>query len=410
VTSSRHQEGRPARIELGRALAASGDLTDDWRKAFDAVDRAAFLPELMWPFDMATSRSTSVDLGSDPEDWYAYADSDVPITTQWDDGAHRGPEPGRVATSSSSMPSVVFAMLADLHLGEDMSVLEIGTGTGWSAGLMTHRLGDGAVTTVEVDADVADRARTALDDAGLRPEVVTADGLAGHPGNAPYDRVIATCGMRSIPYEWIAQTAPGGLIVAPWGTHYGNRDTVVALTVAADGTGAHGHFTRAVEFMKARAQRLVRAAHASYLPDGFPGDATVTTTTLTAADGFADRFGDFAFAAGLRVPGCAWAADERDGDHSVWWYSLTDRSWAAVLFRRGAANSTVHQSGARRLWDEVEAAWQWWTARDRPGPERFGLTVTAGGHRAWLDDPRDSWPLPAVPAAAPPRTPANTDG
>ncbi|WP_269855248.1 hypothetical protein [Streptomyces sp. RPT161] len=137
----------------------------------------------------------------------------------------------------------------------------------------------------------------------------------------------------------------------------------------------------------------MRPPHSAYLPGGFPGDATATTTTLTAADGFADRFGPFAFAAGLRVPDCAWAADERDGDHSVWWYGLTDRSWAAVLFRRGAHESTVYQSGPRRLWDEVEAAWHWWTGEGRPSPERFGLTVTREGQRGWLDDPENSWRL-----------------
>lgn len=391
MTSSTSEEGRPTRAELGRALQRKGVLTDDWRPAFHAVDRAAFLPDLMWPYDMATSTSTAVDRTTDPDSWYAHADRDEPITTQWDDGAHTGPAPGRVATSSSSMPGVVLAMLGDLDLREGMSVLEIGTGTGWSAGLMTHRLGGTGVTTVEVDAQVADRARRSLAGAGLRPLVITGDGLAGHPPGAPYDRTVATCGMRSIPYAWIEQTAPGGLVVAPWGTHYANADAVVRLTVAGDGRSARGRFTRSVEFMKARAQRLTRAAHSAYLPGGFPGDATVTTTTLTAADGFADRFGAFAFAAGLRVPACAWAAGERDGDHSVWWYGLTDRSWAAALFRRGAATSTVHQSGPRRLWDEVEAAWHWWDGRGRPAPDRFGLTVTARERLAWLDDPEEAW-------------------
>ncbi|MEU6173971.1 protein-L-isoaspartate(D-aspartate) O-methyltransferase [Streptantibioticus parmotrematis] len=377
---------RPTRQELGRALRASGALGQEWAPAFEAVDRAAFLPDVMWPYDMATGASTTVDRRADPDAWYAHADRDVPITTQWDDGAHEGPAPGRVATSSSSMPSIVFRMLDDLAPADGMRVLEIGTGTGWTAGLMAYRLGGRGVTSVEVDAAVADRARTALRSLDLAPQVLTADGLLGHPAATPYDRTIATCGMRRIPYAWIEQTAPGGLVVAPWGTAYANRDTVVVLTVAPDGRSASGRFRRAVEFMKARSQRTTRPPHAAYLPDGFPGDATATTTTLTADDGFADRFGAFAFAAGLRVPRCAWAADERDGDHSVWWYGLDgDRSWAAVLFRGGAKEATVHQSGPRGLWDEVAAAWQWWDAAGRPAPDRFGLTVTREGAWAWLD-------------------------
>ncbi|MDG9701400.1 hypothetical protein [Streptomyces sp. DH37] len=51
------------------------------------------------------------------------------------------------------------------------------------------------------------------------------------------------------------------------------------------------------------------------------------------------------------------------------------------------------QSGPRRLWDETEAAHRRWRERGRPGYERFGLTVTPRGQRAWLDDPADSWPV-----------------
>lgn len=53
------------------------------------------------------------------------------------------------------------------------------------------------------------------------------DGLYGFPPSAPYDRVVATCGLRSVPQSWIRQTTPGGLTVTPWGTHCVNRDAVV---------------------------------------------------------------------------------------------------------------------------------------------------------------------------------------
>ncbi|MFC7470491.1 hypothetical protein ACFQVA_27485 [Actinomadura keratinilytica] len=83
-------------------------------------------------------------------------------------------------------------------------------------------------------------------------------------------------------------------------------------------------------------------------------------------------------------------AGKRGGARPVWFYGLTDRSWACVMFRDGAA-ARVWQSGPRRLWDEAEAALTWWEERGRPGHERFGLTVTAVGQSAWLDDPADSW-------------------
>ncbi|WP_420705773.1 hypothetical protein [Streptomyces sp. LaPpAH-108] len=77
----------------------------------------------------------------------------------------------------------------------------------------------------------------------------------------------------------------------------------------------------------------------------------------------------------------------------MWFYGLTDRSWACVMFRDGRAEATVWQSGPRRLWDEVSAALDWWRAAGEPGYERFGLTVTADEQRAWLDHPKNTWSL-----------------
>lgn len=368
-------------------------MNSDWLPAFGAVDRAWFLPDVMWPYDMATQGTTTVDKAADPEGWHRYADANVPITTQWDDGEHTGPEPGKVPTSSSSMPSVVFSMLQDLDVSRGMKVLEIGTGTGWNAGLLAHRLGNGQVTTIEVDHDVATRARKALYGMGLNPTVASADGLFGYPPEAPFDRVLATCGMRSIPFSWVRQTVPGGLIVVPWGTHWANRDTVVRLTVADGNSSASGRFTTPVEFMKLRTQRLGVRNHAHYVIDDFPGGASVSTTTLTARDGFDDRFSPFGFAAGLRIPQCTHATDARGDARSVWLYSLSDRSWAAVVFQEGKPVSTVYQSGARRLWDEVEATYLWWVTQGKPSFEQFGLTITPEGQTVWLDDPANSWPV-----------------
>ncbi|MEU3463798.1 methyltransferase domain-containing protein [Streptomyces sp. NPDC006733] len=365
----------------------------DWLPAFAAVDRAAFLPDTVWPFDMATQASSVISKADDPEAWFQHADTDRPITTQWDDGNHHGCEPGRVATSSSSAPGVVFGMLQDLGVADGQRVLEIGTGTGWNTALLAHRLGGANVTSLEVDPAVGGRARDALHRAGALATVAVADGLFGYPQHAPYDRVLATCGVRDIPFAWVRQSAAGGLIVAPWGTHFSNRDAVARLTVADDVKSATGYFTGPVEFMKVRSQRLPPVRHAAYVPERFHRTADISTTTLTAQDGFDDRFGPFLFVAGLRVPHCLHAGDARGSARSDWFYSLSDLSWAAVLFQDGTPESTVYQAGPRRLWDEVEAAYDWWDGQGRPGLSRFGLTVTAEGQDAWLDDPAASWPV-----------------
>ncbi|WP_065961701.1 methyltransferase domain-containing protein [Streptomyces sparsogenes] len=380
---------RPSRKVLGRVLLESRSLSSDWAPTFAAVDRAAFLPDLMWPFDMDTATSVSVNRADDPDAWYAAVDSNIPIVTQWDDGRHTGSEPGHVSTSSSSMPSVVYAMLQDLAVDTSMRVLDVGTGTGETAGALTHRCGGRNVTTVEVDGSVSRRARERLRAAGLSPDVVVGDGFEGCPDASPFDRVLATVGLREVPGAWIRQTRPGGLILAPWGTRYSNADAVARLVVK--GESASGPFTRPVEFMKMRAQRLPAWDHGDYVPaDGFDL-ADTSTTDLAEADFVTGQYTALPFALGLRVRDCVQAvADKRDGARPVWFYGLTDRSWACVMFRDGDT-ARVWQSGPRRLWDEVEAAYLWWENRGRPEHTRFGLTVTPKGQRVWLDDPADSW-------------------
>ncbi|MYQ44623.1 methyltransferase domain-containing protein, partial [Streptomyces sp. SID4985] len=172
--------------ELGRFLLEREYLTADWLPAFAAVPRARFLPDVMWPHDMDTGTTVAVDRREQPELWTSYANADVPIVTQWDDG--RGERRGNVPTSSASMPSVVFRMLAALEVEPGHRVLEIGTGTGWNAGLLSHRLGRDSVVSVEVDPKVADAARERLSAQGLLGRVLTGDGAEGDEAGAPYDR------------------------------------------------------------------------------------------------------------------------------------------------------------------------------------------------------------------------------
>ncbi|MFU9038825.1 methyltransferase domain-containing protein [Streptomyces sp. RCH5-5] len=379
---------RPGHVALGRALMAAGVLTSDWAPAFAAVPRSAFLPDLIWPFDMAAGRSVAVCRADDPAAWRGYADdADVPVVTQWDDGEHAGTEPGAVPTSSASMPSVVFRMLGELDLRPGHKVLEIGTATCWNAALMAHRAGPGNVTTVEVDGAVATAARSAAERYGLGVRVVQGDGARGYPEGAPYDRVIATCGVRSMPYAWVTQARPGGVVVVPWGTHFGNGDAVARLVVAADGKSAAGRFAGPVEFMKLRAQRAPVINHSAYVP-GSVTNGEESATMLTEPDVLGGQFGPQRFVWGLRVPDCCHVvAEKRDGGRPVWFYGLGgDRSWACVWFQGGEA-ARVWQSGPRRLWDEVAAAHRWWVVQGRPDHTRFGLTVTADGQRVWLDDP-----------------------
>ncbi|MGW3010656.1 protein-L-isoaspartate(D-aspartate) O-methyltransferase [Streptomyces sp. NPDC001219] len=391
MTTDAHKE-RPSLDGLGRALTSSGALSSDWAPSYAAVPRSTVLPDLMWPFDMEAGRSVTVSRADDPARWQEFADSDVPIVTQWDDGKHTGTAPGHVPTSSASMPSVVFRMLRELDLQPGHQALEIGTATTWNALLMAHRAGPGCVTTVEVDRAVATTAMATVERLGIPLRVVHGDGLQGYPEAAPYDRVIATCGLRALPFAWVAQCRPGGVIVAPWGTNHSHADAVARLVVASDGQSASGAFTGPVEFMKLRSQRFVPRAHSEYVT-GSVTDGDESSTMITEAEFIGEQFGSERFVIGLRVPQCSYVeANKNDGARPVWFYGLSDNSWACVQFRDGES-ARVWQFGPRRLWDEVENAYRWWDGHGRPDTSRFGLTVTVEGQRVWLDDPAHSWPL-----------------
>ena len=126
----------------------------------------------------------------------------------------------RIPVSSSSQPSLMAIMIGALGVRRGMRVLEIGAGTGYNAALLAS-LG-AAVTSVDVQADVAGRARAALASAqieGVRVEPT--DGYAGFPPGR-FDRVIVTVGIAGVSPLWLDQLDPGGLIVAPVdhaGTH-----------------------------------------------------------------------------------------------------------------------------------------------------------------------------------------------
>ncbi|MFE2108358.1 methyltransferase domain-containing protein [Kitasatospora sp. NPDC059463] len=392
MTGGTHQEAGPR--GLASALVSSGALTPDWLPSFEAVPRELFVPDRIWPgIANGTRQHPAVHRSEDPEAWWRAVHSDIPLTTQWDDGRHHGDGLGATPTSSNSMPTMVASMLRDLDVRPGVRVLEIGTGTGWNAALLAHRLGDADVVSVEYDADVARGARRNLERAGLSPRVVEGDGREGWAEGGPYDRIIATCSVLSIPPAWLAQAAPGAVIVAPFGTEYGGEQ-IVRLTVSDDGTRAVGRFTGGSAFMRLRQQRTQRPPFADYLHGvPWPADGVRSTTTLSPRD-TGEWFQQFVI--GLAVPGAFWRAERYDDDaYTLWLYSRDKRSWASADYERGRTEYEVYQSGPRRLWTEVESAHHWWTTHGRPTHPRLGLTATPEGHTPWLDTPNH--PIPRQP-------------
>ncbi|MFI6872876.1 methyltransferase domain-containing protein [Streptomyces sp. NPDC050400] len=218
-----------ARAALVREIEESGawDTDPRWREAFESVPRHLFVPyyfvgvpggyERLWGEHPDPERR---------ERWLRGAYADQPLATRLRDGE---------LVSSSSQPSLMAKMLVDLDVRDGDRVLEIGAGTGYNAALLAHRLGDDHVTTVDLDPEITESARAHCAAAGYRPYVVTGDGARGCAERAPFDRIIATCALRSVPVVWLGQCRPGARILAPLSTG------LVALTVR-DESSAEGRF------------------------------------------------------------------------------------------------------------------------------------------------------------------------
>jgi protein-L-isoaspartate O-methyltransferase len=193
-------------------VIARGELTPAWSKAFAAVLRHRFIPDTIWITDGAGL--VPLDRHRDPHEWLQRAYAPAAVITQVDDGHPAGPgERGRYITSSASHPGVVALMLAALDAEPGRRVLEIGTGTGYHAALLAHRLGAGTVTSIEIDSRIAEHARRALASTGYPVTVITGDGAEDYSPLAPYDRIMSTAAVRQVPYAWIEQTHPGGMIL-----------------------------------------------------------------------------------------------------------------------------------------------------------------------------------------------------
>ncbi|WP_326778315.1 methyltransferase, FxLD system [Streptomyces sp. NBC_01445] len=209
-----HSTDAPARDaqELREVLIAKIDSLGSFRTsrvkdAFRTVPRHVFLPD--------------VDLET------AYAPKPV-VTKRAEDGT---------AVSSASSPNIVAKMLEQLDVRPGHRVLEIGAATGINAALIAELAGpSGSVVTIELDEDLAQRARTGLAAAGYdQVEVVCGDGALGDPNGTAFDRIIVTAGAWDISTAWWTQLAPGGRIVVPLRLHGSGLTRSLAFDHTDDG-------------------------------------------------------------------------------------------------------------------------------------------------------------------------------
>ncbi|WP_206507765.1 methyltransferase domain-containing protein [Streptomyces chrestomyceticus] len=353
------QEAARLRAKLVRTLTDAGDLTDPaWRAAFEAVPRHACVPCF---YDHA-GRTVAADDPETRDQWLTAVHENRQLVTHRTAGS---------ATSSSSMPSLMATMLEALQAADGMRVLEVGTGTGYNAALLAHRLGDDNVVTIDVSPDITGLARERLAAIGHQPLVVTGDGALGWPDKAPYDRIIVTCRLRAVPPALLRQLTEAGFILAPLG------NALARIHRTGERTAEGAFLPGGAFFMPLR-----RGADDGQ-PTRRPGlpDTAGRPARLPAAL-IADN--DFRFLVSIAVPGLTWQYDldeERKPTGARVW--APDGSLADLK-----ADGTVTEAGPRNLWSLLEAAYDTFLGAGRPGPERYGVTIDADAQRVWLDSPR----------------------
>jgi protein-L-isoaspartate(D-aspartate) O-methyltransferase len=124
-----------------------------------------------------------------------------------------------------SQPYVVAYMTEQLQVRSDHRVLEVGTGSGYQAAVLSRLARE--VITLERYRTLADSARSRLKTLGYTNiEVLLGDGLRGEPMRAPFDRIVVTAAAESVPQALVEQLAEDGIMVLPLGRHGGPQDLV----------------------------------------------------------------------------------------------------------------------------------------------------------------------------------------
>jgi len=366
--------GRAAR--LSATVAAAAGVDPEWAVVFARVPRHLFVPRV-YP----SGEPGHVLDATTPDRWLDVVYSDTSLTTQC--ALTPGTEDLWQPTSSSTRPSLMARMLTLLNARPGHRVLEVGTGTGYNAAILSHRLAADNVASIDIGPELVEAARARLGQLGHHPALATGDGAAGLAEHGPYDRIIATCAVTAIPPAWIRQLADDGVIVADLRGEL--TSSLIAAHKQPDGTAQGRLLDEPGHFMWLRketnnplrnggelATRIdrddARTRHASLHPATMNEPGLRSLIQLTAPE-----------------IGQIWTT-QRDGrailrvkgDHSAW----ADYD---------PAGRTVTQGGPIDLFTLIEHAAALWERIGKPSNRRYGLTASPDGDSTvWLDSPENT--------------------
>jgi protein-L-isoaspartate(D-aspartate) O-methyltransferase len=139
--------------------------------------------------------------------------------------AYRDSALGIACGQTISQPFVVAYMTEQLQPQKHHRVLEIGTGSGYQAAILSRLCRE--VLTIERYRTLADSARLRLEKLGCdNVEVMLGDGFDIPVGAGSFDRIMVTAAMEEIPEALTQRLEPGGVLIAPVGPHQGTQTLV----------------------------------------------------------------------------------------------------------------------------------------------------------------------------------------
>ena len=154
-----------------------------------------------------------------------------------------------------SQPYVVAFMTEQLGIRPHHRVLEVGTGSGYQAAVLSRLARE--VVSIERYRTLADTARKRLAALGYdNVEVIAGDGFAGVPGKAPFDRIIVTAAAERIPQTLVDQLAVGGVMLLPLGPRDGTQHIVKLTKTETDVAREDLIAVRFVPLLPGQAQEL----------------------------------------------------------------------------------------------------------------------------------------------------------
>jgi len=365
------------RQQLVDTLVTSGVLhSPRLRDAFLTVPREPFVPTFYEQDESGRLEWKQVNEHQIPQEEYvATVYSDQSVIVKIDEQ--------NWPISSSSRPSAMAKMLEALDLGAGQRVLEIGTGTGYNAALLSLMANDPqCVTTIDIDETlVKDAARVLNMASGPGMTVVCGDGFQGYAPNAPYDRIIATASVPCIPHAWLTQLALDGRLVMDLQGTLTSGFLVIEKTVE----GINGHFlAEPLHFMPLVTKDVAESRIANVAP--LLQQPCQGTFTLDKDHVFPNVLLDSPFRWFLqwRIAGCQMRKQKqtqretRQAIHVLFLVDQKRKSLLRLWQQQGEETWQGSVYGPEPLWDELQQAYNDFVALGEPSPTQYHVKVDAG--------------------------------